>query len=168
MTGAIQSDRKTYRAAVRDRAEYGLQLRVGLIEALSPEARCGRCGVQSEHESLEIDHQDGRDWYGRDLNFLDRIRRQWREFDRGVPLRALCRSCNASEGTIRFRGKARYTKMSRREKQARERVVLAALAIAEIRSLSGGMPDPDSALMAEFASASEALRSMISTRGKVE
>lgn len=151
-----------------NRAEYGLQLRVGLLEVLAPDSKCSRCDRELELEQLEIDHRDGRDWYGRDLNFLDRIRRQWREFDRGVPLRALCRSCNASEGTIRFRGKARYEKMSRREKQARERVVLAALAIAEIRSLSGGMPEPDSALMAEFASASEALRSMISTRGKVE
>lgn len=90
------------------RAEYGLQLRVSLLEALAPDSRCAGCGARSDLEDLEVDHVDGRTWYGRALNFLDRIRRQWREFDRGVRLRALCRRCNASEGTRRFRGRARY------------------------------------------------------------
>ncbi len=96
--------------AVADRAELGLQLRVSLLEVLAPDQRCASCGDQCELEQLEVDHVDGRTWYGRALNFLDRIRRQWRELDQGVKLRALCRRCNASEGTRRFRGRARYAR----------------------------------------------------------
>lgn len=89
------------------RSEIALQLRVSLLEALAPDHRCAICGAVRELEHLEIDHVDGRTWYGRDLHFLDRVRRQWREFDQGIPLRALCRHCNASDGA-RFRGRARY------------------------------------------------------------
>lgn len=89
------------------RSEYGLQLRVSLLEALAPDSRCACCGAVYQLEDLEVDHVDGRTWRGRALNFLDRIRRQWREFDRGVRLRALCRRCNASDGARRT-GKARY------------------------------------------------------------
>jgi hypothetical protein len=94
---------------IADRSEHGLQLRVSLLEVLAPDGRCAECGAAHEIEQLEVDHADGRTWYGRGLNFLDRIRRQWRELDAGVRLRALCRSCNASQGTRRFRGRARYT-----------------------------------------------------------
>jgi DNA-directed RNA polymerase subunit RPC12/RpoP len=93
-----------------NRSEYGHQLRVSLVEALAPDGRCARCGAQFPIEELEVDHADGRAWYGRALNFLDRIRRQWREFDRGVRLRAACRHCNASEGSRRFRGQPRYAR----------------------------------------------------------
>lgn len=93
-----------------NRSEYGNQLRVSLVEALAPDGRCRRCGERFEIEELEVDHVRGRTWYGRALNFLDRIRRQWREFDRGVRLRAACRHCNASEGTRRFRGRPRYAR----------------------------------------------------------
>lgn len=90
------------------RSEIGLQLRVSLVEALAPDRRCARCQRFQALEDLEVDHVDGRTWYGRALNFLDRIRRQWREYDQGVRLQALCRRCNASTGTLRFRGRARY------------------------------------------------------------
>lgn len=90
------------------RSEYAHQLRISLLEAIAPDARCAICGRRHELEDLEVDHADGRTWYGRALNFLDRIRRQWREYDRGVPLRAACRRCNASSGTVRFRGRPRY------------------------------------------------------------
>ncbi len=95
--------------SIVSRSEYANQLRISLIEAISPEGDCSVCGRKLELEDLEVDHADGRTWYGRDLNFLDRIRRQWREFDDGVALRALCRSCNASDGTLRFRGRPRYS-----------------------------------------------------------
>lgn len=71
-----------------DRAEYGLQLRVSLLEVLAPDCRCGGCGAEHQLEELEVDHPDGRTWCGRALDFLDRIRRQWRELDRGIRLRA--------------------------------------------------------------------------------
>jgi hypothetical protein len=89
------------------RDEHALQLRVSLIEALSPDGRCAGCGAEHEPEELEVDHADGRTWYGRALNFLDRIRREWHEFDGGIALRALCRTCNASDGR-RFRGNPRW------------------------------------------------------------
>jgi hypothetical protein len=92
-----------------NRSEYAYQLRVSLIDALTDgDAYCRRCLVAYDAEDLEIDHVDGRTWYGRALNFLDRIRRQWREYDAGVKLRAICRSCNGSDGSRRFRGRARY------------------------------------------------------------
>lgn len=95
--------------AVVDRSEYELQLRIALLELLTPRGpRCARCGSAAEFEDLEIDHQHGRTWHDRHLNFLDRIRRQWREFVAGVPLRAVCKRCNASDGTRRFRGRPRY------------------------------------------------------------
>lgn len=91
-----------------DRSEYALQLRVSLLEVLAPSGQCAGCRALHPLELLEIDHPEGRTWYGRALNFLDRIRRQWREYDRGVALQALCRRCNASDGTRRWRGRARY------------------------------------------------------------
>jgi hypothetical protein len=90
------------------RSEYALQLRISLLETIAPDSRCAMCGRYHRLEDLEVDHAHGRTWYGRALNFLDRIRRQWREFDDGVALRAACRRCNASEGTLRFRGRRRY------------------------------------------------------------
>ena len=93
---------------IADRSEYGLQLRVSLLEVLAPDSSCAECGDTFELEQLELDHVDGRTWYGRGLNVLDRIRRQWRELDGGVRLRAVCRRCNASQGTRQFRGRPRY------------------------------------------------------------
>ena len=93
-----------------NRSEYGFQLRVSLVEALAPDGRCAGagCGKRFPLEELEVDHARGRTWYGRALNFLDRIRRQWREFDEGIELRALCKSCNSSDGSRRFRGRPRW------------------------------------------------------------
>lgn len=93
---------------VVDRSEHALQLRVSLVEALAPDGRCGECDRVLDHEDLEVDHADGRTWYGRALNFLDRIRRQWREFDTGVPLRALCKRCNVADGNRRFHRQPRW------------------------------------------------------------
>jgi hypothetical protein len=90
------------------RSEYAFQLRVSLLEIVAPDERCARCGRQHQLEELELDHPEGRTWRWSQINFLDRIRRTWREFDDGVALRALCRPCNASDGALRFRGRARY------------------------------------------------------------
>ena len=97
-----------------DRPTHGLQLRIQLLAILAPEGRCAVCGGMHALEDLEIDHPEGRTWYGRALNFLDRIRRQWREYERGVALRALCRRCNASEGTLQLRGRPRYQRPAAR------------------------------------------------------
>lgn len=92
-----------------DRSEVAHQLRISLVEVLTHGvARCADCSRRCALEDLEIDHVGGRTWYGRHLNFLDRIRRQWSEHDRGVRLRALCRTCNASHGaTLRYRSRYR-------------------------------------------------------------
>ncbi len=89
------------------RSELALQLRIQLLSLLAPGESCAACRAQVPVELLEVDHPTGRTWCGRRLNFLDRIRRQWSEFERGVKLRALCRSCNASDGA-RLRGRRRY------------------------------------------------------------
>jgi hypothetical protein len=89
------------------RSELALQLRVSLLEVIAPDRRCANCKRFHELEDLEIDHPEGRTWCGRSLNFLDRIRKQWREHMSGVRLQAACRGCNASDGA-RFRGRRRY------------------------------------------------------------
>ena len=89
------------------RAEHGLQLRIQLLALLSPTSRCAACSLEVEIEDLEVGHVDGRTWLWHSLNALDRIRREWREYFAGVPLRALCRRCNGSDG-VRFRGRPRY------------------------------------------------------------
>lgn len=94
---------------IANRSEQALQLRVSLLEVLFPLGPyCQGCGASTDLEDLEVDHPGGVTWRPRALNFLDRMRRYWRELDRGVPLRALCRSCNASDGAVRLRGRARY------------------------------------------------------------
>ncbi len=108
------------------RSEWALQLRVSLVEAIAEREGlgcvtmwckrngrefmryCSCCGSWFSVEDLEIDHPNGRTWYGRALNFLDRIRRQWREFDRGVLLSVLCKSCNSRDGALRWRGRPRW------------------------------------------------------------
>lgn len=84
-----------------------MQLRVQLLSLIAPTRRCAHCGRFAALEELEIDHATGRTWCGRRLNFLDRIRRQWREFLNGERLRAMHRGCNARDGQ-RFRGRRRY------------------------------------------------------------
>lgn len=89
------------------RSDLAFQLRVQLLSVLAPDERCAECRAATSVELLEVDHPRGRTWCGRRLNFLDRIRRQWREHWRGVELRALCRTCNAKDGA-RLRGRRRY------------------------------------------------------------
>jgi hypothetical protein len=90
------------------RSELALAYRIPLVSLLAPDRRCALCGKFQAVEALEVDHADGRTWDGRRLNFLDRIRRQWREFVRGVALRAACKSCNSADGNRRWHGRSRY------------------------------------------------------------
>jgi len=90
------------------RSELAFQLRIQLLSLLAPREACAECEEPVPLEGLEIDHEDGRTWDGRRLNFLDRIRREWREYWRGVRLRALCKSCNSADGNRRWHGRARY------------------------------------------------------------
>lgn len=90
------------------RSELALQLRIQLLSLLAPRERCALCRRPVPLEELEIDHRDGRTWDGRRLNFLSRIRKQWREYWAGVRLRAACKSCNSADGNRRWHGRARY------------------------------------------------------------
>lgn len=56
-----------------------------------------------ETKNLEIDHPNGRKVSNRDpkhrrKSFAARVREYWDAFADGVPLRVLCRSCNARDG----------------------------------------------------------------------
>lgn len=99
------------------RSEHAFQLRIQMLMILAPESRCAGCGEQHDLETLEIDHRDGRTWDWSAINFLDRIRRIWREYDTGVRLRALCRQCNAADAA-RWRGRARYMSPAARRRAA--------------------------------------------------
>lgn len=57
--------------------------------------RCDRCGSRQQ---LEPDHVNGRTWSPRSVSKEQRLQRYAHEFRSGVPLRDLCRHCNASDG----------------------------------------------------------------------
>lgn len=83
------------------------QRRIALLRLLTPDRRCAHCGRHRAWRDLEVDHVDGRTWHKHLLNCRDRVTRYWREFASGVRLRALCKSCNSSDGQ-RLRGRPRY------------------------------------------------------------
>jgi hypothetical protein len=91
------------------RSELALAYRIPLLIALGFDGRCAECKRFLALEDAHIDHRDGRTWYCRSLNFLDRIRRQWREFERGVALRPVCVGCNSRDGATRLQGRPRYS-----------------------------------------------------------
>jgi uncharacterized protein len=67
-----------------------------LLRRLSPSGTCAAC--KQTGGKLEVDHVNGRNWSPRELSKTQRAARYWDEYDRGVKLRALCRSCNGSDG----------------------------------------------------------------------
>jgi hypothetical protein len=67
------------------------EIKTHLINALGD--RCDLCG---SGEALEIDHVDGRKWRLSSVSSHRRWKRSLEEFENGVRLRLLCRSCNAS------------------------------------------------------------------------
>ena len=81
------------RSAARARA----RLR-GLLLLLAPDGRCALC---RKRRPLELDHMDGAGWPRRALNRWARVNRYVREFQSGVRLRALCRTCNAGHNPTR-------------------------------------------------------------------
>lgn len=79
---------------VRDTA-LARALRVQLVILLG--GSCALCGDPTG-DLLEIDHPEGRCWSARGTSSFTRVLRYWREYLAGVPLRCLCRSCNARDG----------------------------------------------------------------------
>ncbi len=77
------------------KTDAGDRSKDALLRTLSPNGRCAAC---NEPGAIEVDHVDGRDWSPRALSKTQRTARYWDELDQGVKLRALCRSCNASDG----------------------------------------------------------------------
>jgi hypothetical protein len=89
------------------RAELAHQLRISLLEVIAPTSQCSCCFTRVDIEDLEIDHIDGCTWRKRAVSAWRRAELYWEEYDRGVRLRPLCKSCNSSDGN-RLRGRARY------------------------------------------------------------
>lgn len=75
----------------------------GLIKRLAPSGKCDECGKRLP---LEVDHVHGRGWDPAELSSQQRAARYWQEHDDGVKLRALCRSCNGSNGAKNKQGKS--------------------------------------------------------------
>lgn len=74
-----------------------------LIAKLAPYGRCDECGLA---HPLEVDHIEGRGWDPASLSKAQRAARYWKEYEDGVPLRALCRSCNGRDGAANKQGKS--------------------------------------------------------------
>lgn len=64
-----------------------------LIEMLG-----GKCVACQTTERLEIDHIEGRDWDPSSLSQNQRAAKYRAEYESGVKMQVLCRSCNASDG----------------------------------------------------------------------
>lgn len=69
-----------------------------LIQALG--GKCASCG-EKDATKLEVDHVDGCTWSRRGMGMRQRVERYWAEYREGIPLQALCRTCNAVDGAIR-------------------------------------------------------------------
>lgn len=82
----------------QERSRYAVKRRVDLVRQLAPDGRCASCGETHAHEDMEVDHVNGRMWHLRSLSPHRRAARYWREYHAGIPMQALCRSCNAQDG----------------------------------------------------------------------
>lgn len=92
----------------RRRLEYAVRRRESLVELLAPDLCCAECGTkQPSAAQLVIDHVDGVTWNRYTLSPQMRAARYWREYHAGIPLRALCNSCSATDGNQRRRRRAR-------------------------------------------------------------
>jgi hypothetical protein len=103
--GKISVSKSRWERAKKTRGQYAKERRVALLKRLappsaqSPEAGlCDSCGERHAYEHLDVDHLDGRSWELRKLSRWGRVARFWREFEAGVRMRALCKSCNRREG----------------------------------------------------------------------
>lgn len=66
-----------------------------MLLKLAPDGKCDECKSKGD---LEIDHVDGRSWDPAELSAEQRIAKYEAEYEDGVKMRALCRSCNGSDG----------------------------------------------------------------------
>src|SRR5262245_50356281 len=96
-------NRKTERESTRaHRRRLELILRLG-----GPRPTCARCSQRPmDPNKLQIDHVNGKTWIANKLSQAGRVRRYWREYEAGVPLRVLCEECNEQDGFRRARGLA--------------------------------------------------------------
>lgn len=93
----MNGDTLPFRRQVQNTA-LARALRIQLVILLG--GACAVCGDPTG-DLLEIDHVEGCTWSRRGVNSLQRVLRYWREYLAGVPLRCLCRSCNAKDGGAR-------------------------------------------------------------------
>lgn len=98
--------RASERERSRKRCQQTAQRRAELIKRLAPpdsdgRCACDECGALWVPDMLEVDHVDGITWDDRAVNSGQRVDRFWDEFNTGVRLRALCKSCNSRDGAKR-------------------------------------------------------------------
>lgn len=80
-----------------DRADKAARAMIdALIDELAPDGKCADCG--EEGGALEVDHVNGRDWDPASMSKKQRAQKYWEEYEDGVELQALCRTCNAVDG----------------------------------------------------------------------
>lgn len=92
-----------------DRADKAARAMIdALLDELAPDGECAGCGEKGG--ALEVDHVNGRDWDPASMSKKQRAQKYWEEYEDGVDLQALCRTCNAVDG-------AKNKQISRGEKK---------------------------------------------------
>jgi hypothetical protein len=96
----LRRARMTPNERTKERAKYAQKRRVDLVKLLSPEGKCSGCGETFEHPSLTIQHagESGASFVHNRSSQHGRAAAYWREYKAGVPLEAMCGSCNSSDG----------------------------------------------------------------------
>lgn len=69
-----------------------------VLNQLAPDGTCAACGNFFGTGALEVDHINGRDWDPNAMSLQQRGLKYLDEYNSGVSMQALCRSCNASDG----------------------------------------------------------------------
>lgn len=77
--------------------------RIALLKKLSPRGICAGCGARHAVAELEVDHVRGRLYESNRMDSLARVERYEAELAAGIELRAVCRSCSARQGGMRYR-----------------------------------------------------------------
>lgn len=92
--------RMTPNERTKERARYAQKRRVDLVKLLSPDGKCSGCGEPFEHPSLTIQHagESGASFVHNRSSQHGRAAAYWREYKAGVPLEAMCGSCNSRDG----------------------------------------------------------------------
>ena len=122
MTEEISASKARWAKSELTRGDYARMRREALVERLSKDAwdraiseaaqagtpeprplvlgygRCSCCDRDLTCDLLEVDHVNGRNWELQHTSRWARVARYWREYESGVPMRVLCRSCNARLG----------------------------------------------------------------------